>query len=187
LKWRGFHGLKPIIGKVLDGIRWGVVQNDPVYDAGVRNVVFRDIFLEKPRIAFSIHFDNDKYSRSFYPGSRAVKQEQLLFDNVRVLYPENRDFLSINTPVDVISIVNSSFGKGGIRFHGNKAMTDYLLTKISLQNCIFNALDSMCLIKNEVSGKQIFVRTIANTAQQDNLKVYSTAGPGVITKLQDNY
>lgn len=172
--------------KVLDGIRWGVVQNDPVYDAGVRNVVFRDIFLEKPRIAFSIHFDNDKYSRSFYPGSKAVKQEQLLFDNIRVLYPENRDFLSINTPVDVISIVNSSFGKGGIRFHGNQAMTDYLPTKISIQNCIFNAQDSMCLIKNDVPGKQIFVRTIT-TAQQDNLKVYSTAGPGVITKLQDNY
>ncbi len=53
----------------MDGINWGVVQNDVTYTAGVRNVIFRDIFLEKPRIGFSIHFDNDKYSRSYYPGA----------------------------------------------------------------------------------------------------------------------
>jgi hypothetical protein len=48
--------------KVLDGINWGVVQDEVTYTAGVRNVVFRDIFLHKPRTAFTIHFDNDKYS-----------------------------------------------------------------------------------------------------------------------------
>ncbi len=55
---------------VLDGINWGVVQDDVTYTAGVRNVVFRDIFLEKPRVAFSIHFDNDRYSRSVLPWRR---------------------------------------------------------------------------------------------------------------------
>ena len=70
----------------LDGIRWGVVQDDVTYTAGVRNVVFRDIFLEKPRVAFSVHFDNDRYSRSFYPGASAPRQENILIENVRVLY-----------------------------------------------------------------------------------------------------
>ena len=55
---------------VLDGINWGFVQDDVTYSAGVRNVVFRDIFLEKPGTAFSIHFDNGKASRSYYPAPR---------------------------------------------------------------------------------------------------------------------
>jgi len=38
---------------VLDGITWGAGQAEATYTAGVRNVVFRDIFLEKPRIGFS--------------------------------------------------------------------------------------------------------------------------------------
>ncbi|MDX9710227.1 MAG: hypothetical protein RBT64_11805, partial [Trichloromonas sp.] len=49
--------------KEIDGINWGVVQDDVTYTAGVRDVTFRDIFLYKPRIAFSIHFDNDRFSR----------------------------------------------------------------------------------------------------------------------------
>ena len=55
--------------QVIDGITWRAVQEDVVYTAGVRNVIFRDIFLEKPRTAFSIHFDNDGHSRSNYPGA----------------------------------------------------------------------------------------------------------------------
>lgn len=171
--------------KVLDGIKWGVVQNDVVYNAGVRNVVFRDIFLEKQRIAFSIHFDNDRFSRSFYPGAIAVKQEQLLFDNIRILYPDNRDFISVNTPVDVINIVNSSFGKGGIHFHGNKAMENYFPTKINISNCIFNAPDSMCLVKNEVAGKQIILRSTSNLSINDSLRITFNAGNGSI-KHTDN-
>ena len=66
--------------RVLDGINWGVVQSDITYTAGVRNVVFRDIYLEKPRIGFSVHFDNDDYSRSYYPGAIIPKQEQLSFE-----------------------------------------------------------------------------------------------------------
>jgi hypothetical protein len=168
--------------KVLDGIKWGVVQNDVVYNAGVRNVVFRDIFLEKPRIAFSIHFDNDRFSRSFYPGAMAVKQEQLLFDNIRILYPENRDFISVNTPVDVINIVNSSFGKGGIHFHGNNAMEDYLKTKINISNCIFNAEGNMILLRNDVQNKFIDLKTSSSLILHDSFsaKVLSDEGLVVI-------
>lgn len=61
--------------QILDGINWGVVQEDITYTAGVRNVIFRNIFLEKPRIGLSIHFDNDKYSRSYYPNAPIPLQE----------------------------------------------------------------------------------------------------------------
>jgi hypothetical protein len=61
-------------GVVLDGINWVCVQNDVTYTCGVRNVIFRNIFIEKPRVAFSVHFDNDKFSRSYYPGAEVPKQ-----------------------------------------------------------------------------------------------------------------
>ena len=111
--------------QVLDGIKWVMVQNDAAQTAGVRNVTFRDIFLEKPRVGFSIHFDNDKFSRSYYPGAEIPIQKQLVFDNIRVLYNQRCDFMSIGPPVDVVTIMNSSFRDNSIDFHGNRAMPDY--------------------------------------------------------------
>ncbi len=60
---------------VLDGIKWVMMQDDLQYTAGVRNVVFRNIFLEKPRSSFSIHFANSRWSRSCYPGAEISQQE----------------------------------------------------------------------------------------------------------------
>lgn len=166
--------------QVLDGINWGVVQQDVTYTAGVRNVVFRDIFLEKPRIAFSVHFDNDKFSRSYYPGAAVPQQEQLLFDNIRVLYTEPVDFLSINTPVDVISIANSSFQSGGISFHGNRAMTDYLKSRINLVGCVFNQNGPMVLVNNSVANKEIFLKTSASIEYHDGFSARVIPGTGTI-------
>lgn len=171
--------------KVLDGIKWGVVQNDVVYNAGVRNVVFRDIYLEKPRIAFSIHFDNDRFSRSFYPGAAAIMQEQLLFDNVRVLYKEPKDFLSINTPVDVINIINSSFGAGGINFHGNKALDNYLKTTLNLNACTFNYPDTMKLLVNSVPGKEIVLKTSSSIINKDSFVPVIVTGYGTVSVISD--
>ena len=148
--------------QVLDGINWGVVQTDVTYTAGVRNVVFRDIFLEKPRIGFSVHFDNDRYSRSYYPGAEIPKQEQLVFDNIRVIHNQPTEFLSIGTPVDVLTITNSSFKNNRINFHGNKAMPDYLKTKINIYGCVFNQKGTMELITNSVENKEIFLKTSSN-------------------------
>lgn len=171
--------------KVLDGIKWGVVQNDVVYNAGVRNVVFRDIFLEKPRIAFSIHFDNDRFSRSFYPGATAIMQEQLLFDNVRVLYKEPKDFLSINTPVDVVTITNSSFGAGGIHFHGNKALENYFKTTLNLNACTFNYPDTMKLLVNSVAGKEIVLKTTSSIFNSGSFTPLIVTGKGNIKQFGD--
>lgn len=171
--------------KVLDGIKWGVVQNDVVYNAGVRNVVFRDIFLEKPRIAFSIHFDNDRFSRSFYPGATAIMQEQLLFDNVRVLYKEPKDFLSVNTPVDVVTITHSSFGAGGIHFHGNKALENYLKTTLNLNACTFNYADTMKLLVNSVAGKEIILKTNSSVITNNSFRPVIVEGEGTVSVISD--
>ena len=86
---------------VLDGIAWYAGQSDVTYTAGVRNVVFRDIFLQKPRTAFSVHFDSDRYSRSYYPGALVPVQQQLTFDNIRVLHDQHACRCSDHHQLDV--------------------------------------------------------------------------------------
>ncbi|MCK9618773.1 MAG: hypothetical protein M0R21_13175 [Lentimicrobiaceae bacterium] len=171
--------------KVLDGINWGVVQNDVTYTAGVRNVIFRDIFLEKPRIGFSVHFDNDRYSRSYYPGAEIPMQEQLVFDNIRVIHDQPTEFLSIGTPVDVLTITNSSFKNNRIDFHGNKAMPDYLKTKINIYGCVFNQKGAMDLVTNSVENKEILLRTSSNIELYDNFSAKVNSGNGKIIVESD--
>lgn len=167
--------------QVLDGINWGVVQTGVTYTAGVRNVTFRDIFLDKPRIGFSVHFDNDKYSRSYYPGAEIPKQEQLLFDNIRVIHDRPTEFISIGTPVDVLTICNSSFKNNRINFHGNKAMPDYLKTKINIYGCVFNQKGTMELVTNSVENKEILLRTSSNIELYDDFSAKVSPGNGKIT------
>ena len=166
--------------QVLDSINWGVVQTDITYTAGVRNVVFRDIFLEKPRVGFSVHFDNGRYSRSYYPGAEIPKQEQLLFDNIRIIHNQRTNFMSIGTPVDVLTICNSSFKDNRINFHGNKAMPDYLKTKINIYGCVFNQKGTMDLVVNGVDNKEILLKTSSNIELSDDFSARVVPGNGKI-------
>jgi hypothetical protein len=170
---------------MLDSINWGVVQNDVTYTAGVRNIIFRDIFLQKPRIAFSVHFDNDKYSRSYYPDAAVPKQEQLTFDNIRVLYDKPTPFLNIATPVDVITITNSSLRDNRISFISNKAMTDYEKTKINMIGCVFNKKGVMDLVTNTVEGKEIELKTSASVEYYDEFSARVVPGNGKIKVKSD--
>jgi len=169
----------------LDGITWVVVQNDVTYTAGVRNVVFRDIFLHKPRICFSVHFDNDRFSRSYYPGAKIPQQEQLTFDHISVLHDQRTEFLSIGTPVDVLTISNSSFKNNRIDIHGNKAMPDYGRTKINLYGCVFNQAGAMDLLTNSVPNKEIVLKTSSNLELRDDFTARITAGPGKVSVDSD--
>ncbi len=166
---------------VLDGINWGVVQNDVTYTAGVRNVVFRDIYLEKPRTAFSVHFDTGKYSRSYYPGAPVPHQENILFDNIRVLYDAPSDFLQIRTPVDVLSIANSSFRNNHISFLTNQAMSDYGPTKINITGCVFGNRGKLDLLVNRIPGKVISLKTAGSVELSDDFTASIVPGNGNIT------
>ena len=161
--------------QVLDGINWGVVQTNVTYTAGVRNVVFRDIFLEKPRTAFSIHFDNGKYSRSYYPGAAVPMQQQLVFDGI----------LAVGTPVDVVTIVNSSFRNNAIEFHGNRAMPDYLMTKVNLIGCVFREPGTLDLLVNSVPKKVVMLKTTASVAVAEDFTARVVPGDGKIEVESD--
>jgi hypothetical protein len=148
--------------EVLDGIRWGYVQDHLTYTAGVRNVVFRDIVLKKPRPGFSAHFDQGRFSRSYYPGAEYPVQEKLLFDNIRVQHDTEMQFVGIATPVDVLTITNSCFKKGKIRFFSNADMADYGETLVNLTGCVFNDVPPEDIIDNTVEGKVIHFREYAS-------------------------
>jgi polygalacturonase len=171
--------------QMLDGINWGVVQTDTIHTCGVRNVIFRNLFLEKPRIGLSIHFDNDKFSRSYYPGAQTPVQEQLTFDNVRVLHDKAMPFLNIGTPVDVVTITNSSIRNNKINVYTNKALTDYLKTHINIFGCVFNQNGPMTLISNNVDGKEIVLKTFGNIEINKGFSATITPGNGKITVESD--
>lgn len=175
----------PTGSMVLDGINWGMVQTNITHTAGVRNVVFRDIFLEKPRTAFSIHFDDDKYNRSYYPGAVIPEQEQLAFDDVRVLYDQKTDFLSVNAPVDIATIANCSFRDNDIVFSGDKAMPDYQKTRINLIGCIFSHPGPLTLVSNSVTNKIIELSTSASVELSEHFTANVVSGSGTIIVNSD--
>jgi len=146
---------------VLDGINWVWVQDEAVYDCGVRNVVFRDCFLRQPRTAFSVHYDFGKWSRSQYPGAKPPRQEGIVFDNVQVLYTNNVPFLSVATPVDSLSLNNCTLRGGGIRFCANKEMADYGYgrTQIQATGCRFRAGRDWTFVSNPIADKPIDLKT----------------------------
>ena len=159
------------------------------YTAGIRNVVFRDIFLHKPRIAFSIHFDNDKYSRSYYPGAPIPVQERIVFDHVQVLRDGTNAptcaFLRVATPVDVVTIVNSSLGSKGVEFVSNKAMPDYGRTVLNMIGCTFDHAGKTDLVVNRVPNKSIVLKTTASAELSETFSAAVTPGPGTISVDSD--
>jgi hypothetical protein len=170
---------------VLDGIPWGAVQDDVTYTAGVRHVVFRDIFLGKARVSFSIHFDNDKYSRSYYPGATVPRQEDILLENIRVQHDSTAAFLQVRTPVDTVTIANSSLRNGAIQFLSNDAMKDYGKTRINMSGCIFNHTGKLNLLVNEVPGKVILLKTSGSLEPADGFSASVVPGSGTITVESD--
>ena len=149
--------------QILDGIDWVMVQDDPVYDAGVRNVTFRDIFLYKPRTSFSVHFDHDRWSRSFYPGAKNPLQEQLFFENVHVLNDAGKDFLSIATPIDSVTLRGCSLGNSRINFINPAKLSDAGITKLTLSDCSADC-NLSDLVKNGVPGKRVELKIDGRTA-----------------------
>ena len=99
-----------------DGITWTMSQDRNIcHSCGVRNVVFRDIRLQKKRsVALCLHFDHDQYSRSYYPYAEIPVQSNIVFERLSV---ENDIpvLIQSRTPVDSIILRDSRIGSAGIR------------------------------------------------------------------------
>jgi hypothetical protein len=87
--------------------------------------------------------------------------------------------------VDVVTIMNSSLRNNSINFHGNKAMSDYLKTRINIFGCVFRYPAAMDLVVNSVLGKEIDLKTSANIALSDDFSAKVVPGEGSITVESD--
>ena len=146
-----------------DGIPWAMVQTEAVTSCGVRDVTFRSITLEKPRIPFSIHFDADRYSRSWYPGSEAPVQQRLLIEDLRVLHDAAMPVLNIGTPVDAITLRDCALGPHHLRFADKGGMGDCGATRINLLGCQFRHPGELVLIEDSESGTRRIALRIADS------------------------
>ncbi len=180
--------------KVLDGITWVMTQETISYTGGVRNVVFRNIQLEKPRVPFSIEFNKGRYNRSYYPGAEMPVQENIIMDNIKVLYDKNIPLVYISSPVNMITITNSRLKNTGFRIFGNEILPEYLKdniipdffkTCINIHGCIFDQKGEMVLLHNTAEGKIVELKTSSNFELGENFSAKIIEGGGKISVQSD--
>lgn len=168
----------------LDGITWGVVQDDVMYNCGVRHVTFRHIFLYKPRTAFSIHFDNDRFSRSYYPGALKPVQSHLSFDRIHVMHDRITPFIQSNTPVDSIFVSNSRLQNNPIIFNGKGIMDDFGKTYVSVVHSVFHLTKDFPFIQIRVPGKVVDLRCSGNRVSGEAKALKLESGEGVLNMVR---
>lgn len=120
--------------RTIDGINWVFVQNEVCYNCGCKNITFRNIKIEKERpIAFSVHFDNDNFSRSVYPGSEAPVQENITFENIDIS-GNVPVFLYAVTPLENVKIINSRLNGASVNLDALETVNNYPAANFSFKN-----------------------------------------------------
>ncbi len=113
--------------KELDGIMWvkthiGYSADRIPLTAGCKNIMCRNITFEQERHrAVYIYTSFDEYLRSYYAGSEVPEISDITFDNIKILKPI-KHFLSINTPVSNVRIINSTTDDSEINYEPNSQM-----------------------------------------------------------------
>lgn len=102
-----------------DGIKWVCVRNEALYDCGCRNIVLRDIHLQKNRqcaIGISLNYDN--YARSFYPDCRPVAQGNITLE--RILIENEIEYLiHSNYPSENIKLQDTDLKDSKVYFQAS--------------------------------------------------------------------
>lgn len=166
--------------QLLDGITWVMVQEHVTYTAGVRNVVFRDITLRNPRIGFSVHYDCGKFSRSYYPGAPIPMQQGIVLDRIHVEHDSEAPLLNINTPVDSVTVVNSSMGKNLAAFRSTKDMVHEQPVTVFLNGCTFARPGQTTLI-NSNDERDIHLKTCNSVVLHPDAQMIIEKGPARLT------
>lgn len=147
----------------IDGINWLMMQEDITYTAGVRNVCFRDLLIDTKRLAvFSLHFDNDEWSRSYYPEAEIPVQENIRIENVTVKNAGTWRFISCRTPVGSLYIKDSHLACYAIDFIDNSEIEDFKHTDVTFDHCVFTGEGVLDLISNETANKTITLKTFGS-------------------------
>lgn len=149
--------------KTIDGINWFTAGDYAEYTVGVRNVIFRNIFLHKPRIGFAFILEVNKWNRSYYTGAEVPLQEKITMENIRVMHKESRPFVEINSALDYLAIHNSVMENTQIQFYDKTDAEDYQETILNISGCVFNGNDINDAIDNQAEEKNKIIK-ILNTA-----------------------
>lgn len=153
----------------IDGINWVMIQDDEItYDAGCRNIHFKNIFFQKSRSAgISIHFDKNNDSRSYYPNSTPPIQENLVFENLHMQAPISSLF-AIKTPVSSIKLINCDLLKTWISLQniGTTGLV-YPSTKFLLANTTFKSNETYELIGCQ-SGRTATLKVYGSVEEYDS-------------------
>ena len=131
-----------------DGVTWWMMQDhDIVYGVGCRNIHFKDIFLQKPRtIAFQMHFDKDKYSRSYYPGSAPPVQENMIFENIFIQAPISQ-LIKAKTPINNVKLINSMLNGSEIYLYDMQEGLHYDTTHILMIGTTFKGEGEQSILR----------------------------------------
>jgi len=165
----------------LDGIKWVMVQDDdPTYTAGCRNITFRNIYLQKNRpTGFSIHFDKDSYSRSYYPNAVTPIQTGLVFDNLFVQGNVPTLIGSI-APVGTVKIINSELPETKINLNNvNTEGITYNKTSLLLSGNTYKSTKSYQLV-NTATGRSADVKITGSIVENAAHKATFSAGVTVL-------
>ena len=151
-----------------DGLTWRMVQDSGVgYSCGCKRVHFKDIFLQKPRgTAFSIHFDNDGYSRSYYPNSIPPIQEDLIFENI-FFEAEISNLITCITPINTIKLINSILQNSKISLSKlNVAGITYSTTHIIMSGTTFKGIGNNVIATS--TGRNADIKILGSVVDSDN-------------------
>jgi hypothetical protein len=141
---------------VLDGITWACAQHDVTHQAFVRNVTYRDIWLHKPRTGFSVHFDNDRFSRALYPGSQVPVTQNISLENVHVLHGGDANLVNISAPIDLLRLRNCRFRNGPIHVFAPGAAANDAPADVLLSDCAFaGSIRPDAAVRNDCPGKVV--------------------------------
>ncbi|MDR0682586.1 MAG: hypothetical protein LBG15_12180 [Dysgonamonadaceae bacterium] len=163
--------------QTIDGINWYMMQEGIIYNGGCRNIHFKNIYLQKDReTAFSIHFDMDKWSRSYYPNSEAPVQSNLVFENIHI-NGKLGNLLSTYTPVDKLQFINLNWSGGNIILSSVTGL-DYPSTKITLEKTHFAANALVSLVANNGRSADLEIK---NSFFDPNYQLYLRGDITVLT------
>lgn len=122
-----------------DGINWVAVRDTEEYDCGCRNIIIRNIRLEKKRsTAIAISLNYDTYARSYYPGCVCVPHDGITMENI-VVKNEVDNLFSSDYPTGNISLKNIDFRNSKLRFSCISAAENivYPEVQIKAENVVF--------------------------------------------------
>ena len=108
------------VTKEYGGISWSCVRKEPVYDTGCRNIVFRDIHLQKQRRrAIMISLNNDAWARSYVHGCTPVPQGNITLERI---YLENsiETLLGSDYPCENITLKDVDLKDSNIHFSAKR-------------------------------------------------------------------